>query len=116
MIEQGGCHCGNVRFEAHMTVEKVMSCNCSICTKQGTLLDFIPDQDFKLLSGEAFLKEYLFNKKVIRHYFCNHCGVLPFSTSKMPDGSQMRAINVRCLDSFDLEKVKIEFFDGKNMH
>lgn len=115
MKKTGGCHCGEVRFEAEMDFEKVMACNCSICSKRGTLLDFIPETQFHLLNGESSLTTYLFNKKVIQHHFCKTCGILPFAKAKMPDGTPTVAINVRCLDDFDINSVKIEFFDGKHM-
>jgi len=33
----GSCHCGQVKFIAKATIDKVVSCNCSICTKKGVL-------------------------------------------------------------------------------
>lgn len=114
MKHLGGCHCGKVRFEAEMTLEKAMSCNCSICMKRGALLDFVPESNFKLLSGEEDLKNYQFNKKVIDHLFCKNCGILPFAKAAAPDGTKMLAINVRCLDGIDLSKLKISEYDGRS--
>ena len=37
----GGCHCGKVRYEVTTELTKVMSCNCSICSKKGHLLTFV---------------------------------------------------------------------------
>lgn len=110
----GGCHCGNVRFEVEMTIDKLLSCNCSICHKKGHLLSFASEDNFKLLSGQDSLKEYLFNKKVIHHYFCTNCGIGPFGAGKKPGGGQMRAINVRCLDNVDIENFEIQKVDGKS--
>ena len=112
MKHQGGCHCGKVRFEVDMTVEKAISCNCSICQKRGTLLDFVPETQFKLLSGENDLSLYLFNKKVIQHLFCKTCGIQSFGKGATPDGTKMVAINLRCLDGIDLKKLKIHEYDG----
>jgi hypothetical protein len=42
MKHQGGCHCGKVRYDVEMTLSKALSCNCSICSKRGTLLDSSP--------------------------------------------------------------------------
>ena len=112
--QTGGCHCGQVRFEMDGTFDKALSCNCSICSKRGSLLAFIPREKFTLLSGKEFLTEYLFNKKKIHHTFCSVCGILPFAAADGPDGKPMQAINVRCLDNFDEQKTAITHYDGKS--
>jgi hypothetical protein len=111
----GGCHCGKVRYEVEMDLKGTMACNCSICQKRGSLLSFVPEENFKLLSGEKDLKDYQFNKKIIHHYFCTTCGILSFGAGKGPDGKPMRAINIRCLDNIDLEKVPVTMFNGRDM-
>lgn len=110
----GGCHCGNVRYEVKTDISNVISCNCSICSKTGTLLAFVPASQFKLLSGEGKLTDYLFNKQVIHHLFCATCGVRSFATGTGPDGTEMRAVNVRCLDDVDLTALRIKAVDGKS--
>jgi hypothetical protein len=52
----GGCHCGKVRYEASVDLDRAMSCNCSRCAKLGWILTFTPAQNFKLVSGRASLK------------------------------------------------------------
>jgi hypothetical protein len=115
MKHTGGCHCGKVRYEVEMNVEKAMSCNCSICLKRGTLLDFVPETNFKLVSSESDLGDYQFNKKVIHHLFCKTCGISSFSKATAPDGRKMVAINVRCIDNVDLSALKIREYDGKSV-
>ncbi len=110
----GGCHCGQVRYEVTSELTPVISCNCSICLKSGTLLAFLPASRFKLLTGEASLSDYQFNKKIIHHLFCKSCGVRSFSRGKGPDGSDMVAINVRCLDDIDLTAITPMAYDGKS--
>ncbi|NMO20276.1 GFA family protein [Pyxidicoccus fallax] len=112
---EGGCHCGKVRYSVKLDLSQPMvSCNCSMCGKTGTLLGFVPVEDFKLLSGEKDLTDYQFNKKVIHHLFCSTCGVRSFGKGTGPDGKQMAAINVRCIDGVDLEQIKVMKFDGKS--
>ena len=114
MIHQGGCHCGKVRFEVEMELKKAISCNCSICSKRGSLLDFVPASNFKLLTGEKDLTDYQFNKKTIHHLFCSTCGILSFGRGALPDGTKMVAINVRCLDGFHPDIVSVEAINGKD--
>jgi hypothetical protein len=92
-----------------------MDCNCSICSKTGTLLTFTPADQFKLLSGDDALADYQFGKKRIHHLFCQSCGIRSFARGTGPDGAEMRAINVRCLDGVDIGALALTPFDGKSM-
>lgn len=114
MKHTGSCHCQKVRFEVDAEINKAMSCNCSICSKRGSLLVFVPEESFQLLSGENDLTDYQFGKKVIHHYFCATCGVGVFGSGTGGDAKKMRAINIRCLDTVELEKVSTYPFDGKS--
>ena len=110
---QGSCHCGNVRYEVEVDLDKpVISCNCSMCRRAGTLLAFAPATAFTLLSGEDALGSYRFNKHVIEHLFCTTCGIKPFARGQMPDGTATVAINVRCLEDADLEALTVKSVDG----
>lgn len=109
----GGCHCGRVRFEVKADLAApVISCNCSICSKKGSLLTFVAASDFELLQGEDALTKYQFNKKVIDHLFCSTCGVTSFARGRKPDGTPMVAINARCLDGVDPGKLVLHHHDG----
>ncbi len=110
----GGCHCGKIRYEATAVFDKAIECNCSICAKSGSLLEFIPASHFKLKSGADDLIDYQFNKHVIHHMICPDCGIKSFARGTGPDGTPMVAVNVRCLDDFDLKTIKITEFDGRS--
>jgi hypothetical protein len=111
----GGCHCGTVRYRATLKLDGALSCNCSICSKTGTLLAFLPATDFDLVSGSDALTDYQFGKKRLHHLFCKHCGVRSFGRGAMPDGTQMVAVNVRCLDGVDVDAVQVKRFDGRSL-
>lgn len=111
----GGCQCGNVKYEVEADIGEVVACNCSRCGRLGSLLAFASKSDFRLKSGEAAETEFRFNKHVIHHRFCSTCGVQSYSTGKTPDGKEMVAINVRCLDGVDPDSFKVKKFDGKHM-
>lgn len=111
----GGCHCGRVRYEVSADLARVVTCNCSICSKKGLLLAFAPLKDFRLISGESELADYQFNKRVIHHHFCRNCGVESFGYGTRPDGQEMVAINVRCLDEVDIATLSLTPFDGRSL-
>jgi len=111
----GSCHCGRVRYEADADLSQVVSCNCSICRKRGALMAFVPTDKFRLLSGASDLTDYQFNKKVIHHLFCSSCGISAFGRGTRPDGAQMVALNVRCLDGVDLDALSVRKFNGAEL-
>ena len=92
----------------------VMSCNCSMCGRSGTLLSFVPATQFKLLSGEDALTDYQFNRHVIHHLFCKVCGIKSFARGTGPKGPTV-AVNVRCLDGIDVSKLSPKPFDGRSL-
>lgn len=112
----GGCHCGKVRFEVEMDEPKAgMTCNCSYCSKKGTVLTFVPATNFKITEGEENLTHYHFNKNVVDHSFCKICGTQAFGQGKGPDGVETAAINLRCIDDIDLHTLEISEFNGKDI-
>jgi hypothetical protein len=111
----GGCHCGQVRYDVTVDLDQVLACNCSICTKRGLLLAFVKPECFALRSGAENLTDYQFSKKVIHHVFCPECGVESFARGTAPDGSEMIAINARCLDNVDMGKLTPQPFDGRSL-
>lgn len=111
----GSCHCGRVTYEADADVSHVVSCNCSICRKRGTLMAFVAENQFRLKSGGDGLTDYQFNRHVIHHLFCSTCGISSFARGTRPDGAKMVAINVRCLDGVDLDALEVNRFDGASL-
>ena len=109
----GGCHCGRVRFEVIAPSRlSVAECNCSMCSRKGSLLGFVPRENLKLLTPESEMSTYLFNKHIIRHHFCKTCGIHPLAEAKDRAGKPSAAINLRCLENFDLGALKIKKFNG----
>ena len=113
---QGGCHCGAVRYRVEIDLSKpVTQCNCSICSRTGTLLSFVPASGFTLEKGEDSLTDYQFGKKHIHHQFCKTCGVRAFSHGTDKAGTATVSINLRCLADFDWTKLPVESFDGASL-
>lgn len=112
---KGSCHCGAVAFTAEVDLAEMMACNCSMCGRSGTILNFIPEDAFTLEKGEDQLTDYLFNKEHIHHTFCKTCGIKPFAKGTSPEGVSMVAVNVRCLDGIDTNELEPQKVDGKNM-
>lgn len=113
---KSSCHCGAVRCEVSIAPpDKAFACNCSICSRGGWLLTFVPSESFRLVSGEQQLTDYQFGKKRIHHLFCRTCGVRPFSRGTGNDGKEMIALNLRCVEGFDTAGLPVETFDGASL-
>lgn len=114
MTYQGGCHCGKVRFKVDVDLASPITCNCSYCTKRGSVLAFAPAEGFVLEQGADSLTEYKFNTRTIEHLFCASCGMESFARGAKPDGTRMVAVNVRCLDNVDIDAIVPHKVDGRS--
>jgi hypothetical protein len=114
MVYRGSCHCGRIRYEVEGEVDSGMACNCSMCSRRGSLLWFVPRDQLRLLTDDQDAGTYLFNKHVIQHRFCPACGIHTFGEGVGPGGAKMAAINLRTLEDFDLDSVPVKHFDGRS--
>ena len=114
MTYKGSCHCGAAAFEVEGEVKGAIMCNCSICHKKGAPLWFVGRGQLTFTRGEESLVAYTFNKHVIKHYFCPKCGIHTHGAAPDPKGNPMAAINLRCLDGVDLDRLEITPYDGRS--
>lgn len=115
MEYKGSCHCGQVKFIVVGELLEALSCNCSIYQKKGALFGFLPSNQVTVsFESSDLLANYTFNKHVINHHFCKICGIHPYAQGTDAKDNTIFAINVRCIDDMDLEKIKINYFDGRS--
>jgi hypothetical protein len=111
----GGCHCGDVRYEAAVDANTASSCNCSICTKLGALVATVKPEAFKLLSGGASLASYSRAPDIANRFFCPRCHIHCFGKGHLAQlGGDFVAINLNTLDDFDPSRVKMVYWDGRH--
>jgi hypothetical protein len=115
MKYKGSCHCGKVVFEVEGELKGAMACNCSICSRKGSLLWFVPRDQLRVLTAELDIATYTFNKHVVQHRFCRTCGIHPYGEGTDPQGHRMAAINIRCLEGVDVGSIPIQQFDGRSL-
>ena len=113
MIYRGSCHCGQVAFEVEGEITGAMACNCSLCSRKGALMWFVPRANLRLLTPAEKLGTYTFNKHVIQHRFCPTCGIHTYGEAKGQDGKLMAAINLRCIEGIDLDAIPVQHYDGR---
>ena len=83
---EGGCFCGQVRYEATGTPEHETNCHCAICrgtTGAATVAWFsIPRSGFRFTSGEP--TRFQSSRRGTRT-FCNRCGTqITFESTEFP--------------------------------
>jgi hypothetical protein len=115
MKYEGSCHCGKVAFEVDGEIDRGLSCNCSMCSRKGSLLWFVPRENLTLLSPDDVASTYTFNKHAIQHRFCATCGIHPYAEAGDAKGKPMAAINLRCLKGIDLSTIPVHAFNGRDM-
>jgi hypothetical protein len=113
MKYRGSCHCGRVAFEAEGTIDSGLACNCSICSRRGSLLWFVPRDKLTLLTPDEAAATYWFNKHAIGHRFCPVCGIHAFGEGTDPMGNRIAAVNLRCVEGIDLKAIPVREFDGR---
>lgn len=114
MTHKGSCHCGAIAFTVEGEIQDVLSCNCSICQRRGSLHWFVPRDALTVSTPESASRVYQFNKHRLEHRFCPVCGIHPYATGTDPKGNAMAAINARCLEDIDLDEIPVKHFDGRS--
>jgi hypothetical protein len=111
----GSCHCGAVTFEVDGDIDAGLACNCSICSRKGSLLWFVPRASLRLKTPDDAAGTYTFNRHAIRHRFCRVCGIHTHGESTDSRGNPGAAINLRCIEGLDLDAIAVQRFDGRSI-
>jgi len=109
----GGCHCKQIQFEVLGEENiQILNCTCSICSIVNYKHYIVDKSKFKLIKGKDLLSNYTFNTKTAKHIFCKICGIKSFYIPRShPDSI---SVNLNCIYSNTVKKIKIIKFDGKN--
>ncbi|KAF8208759.1 Mss4-like protein [Mycena galopus ATCC 62051] len=113
-VHTGGCHCKKIRYEFEypdIYSMVAMSCNCSFCEDRGYHTIFTPEDKFRFTSGgHADLTTYKFATHTLHHRFCKVCGS---SIGPSVPTKGLVVVNTRTVDNIDLDRLKLQKFDGK---
>ncbi|KAH8730464.1 Mss4-like protein [Phaeosphaeriaceae sp. PMI808] len=97
------CHCETVKYDVLLSpplpLWKVVSCDCSICSRNGYLIVYPERSQLRVKSGEEALKAYSFGKNRNLHKFCTQCGSSAFFDPRMKEFGEappdLIGVNVR---------------------
>ena len=121
---KGGCHCGAVRYEVDLDLDKgSLRCNCSLCSKSRAWFAFAPAERFALTSGEGAEIHYRWTppgkpKPNLTYHICSTCGVRTHAEGMDPKGNAIVAVQVATLEGADPDVLAqgIRYVDGRHDH
>lgn len=95
------CHCGSVVLELDLPdgIVDPRRCDCSICRRKGVIVASVPMDGLHVVQGGECLKEYRFNTKVARHFFCGNCGI--YTHHQRRSNPSQYGYNVGCLEGIN---------------
>ena len=111
---EGGCHCGEIRYEAEIDPEKVEICHCTDCqTLSGSAYrTVVPalEGTLKLLSGQpnSYIKTAE-NGSQRAQVFCPNCGT-PIYSAAADSGSSFIGIRVGTVRQRDDLQPKAQYW------
>lgn len=107
----GSCHCKAIQFTATLDVSKVSRCNCTICTKLGTLGSVTKPDQVQVTQGEPAS----YPNSIGARYFCATCGTHLFGRGDLPElGGAFASVNVQALDDVDPYTLSPVHWDGRH--
>jgi len=109
---KGACHCGAVQFTVAKKPASLMSCNCSLCHRIGSLwlhdemaaieLEIAPDTTIGYQSGD----------KSLTLHTCGTCGCTTHWLPVDPTKTTHMAVNARMFPREDISDIPVRRFDG----
>jgi hypothetical protein len=108
------CHCGAVELvlKMHNGFEELRRCNCSICSKKGSVVASIAIENLEITKGHDLLTEYSFCTHTAKHYFCSICGI--YTHHRRRSKPHQYGINLSSINGVNIEDyLHVEYTEGK---
>lgn len=110
----GGCHCGDITYEAEIDPENVRICHCTDCQRlSGTAFRVsvgTPEENFTLLSGAPKTYVKIGESGARRaQVFCPECGSQIYATSA-DDGPKVLNLRTGTIDQRDRLKPRAQIW------
>ena len=103
MLIEGGCHCGNIRFQLSWDPDPreipARACDCTFCTKHGGVWTSNPKGALRVeVKDSALVSKYEFGTRTATFHVCSGCGVVPVVTSQI-DGRLYAVVSVNAMEN-----------------
>jgi len=111
-VIQGTCHCGNVRIEVSRLPASLVSCNCSICRRLGTLWAYYAPADVTVRYTGEPAAIYVWGDRAIVFHHCRECGCTTHYSSIDNSDEPRLGINCRMLEPSLIDALPVRYIDG----
>ena len=112
MIESA-CHCGNVKLKIDAEVpENLLSCNCSVCHRYGSLMAYFPEGKVKVDAAPDATIRYTWGDKMLAFVHCKTCGCYSHWEGLPPKESDRMGVNARLFTNVKIDELPLRRFDG----
>lgn len=111
----GRCHCGKTGWTLIGDPGSITACNCSLCSRYGTLWAYDYENERIEVQGEtAAYRRVDVTAPVLEVLFCPACAcVLSWRGLQLdPDGRRRMAVNIRLAPAKEVQALPIDHFDG----
>jgi len=111
-VVQGGCRCGNIRYEAHAAPKGIAYCHCQTCRKlSGAPFIIFADFPIEAISFTSGKPTSLRLSKFAERSFCDKCG----SPISMAYGEEPQDLSMT-MGSLDDDNLAAEMWSGVRRH
>ncbi|WP_117190851.1 GFA family protein [Rhizobium terrae] len=98
----GGCHCGQITYQAELDPQRVAICHCTDCQKlTGSpfrVTAVVSDDDLKIIGEPRIYKRVAESGRVRQQYFCPNCGSQLFVNGESGEASKIWGIRWGSID------------------
>jgi hypothetical protein len=108
----GTCHCGAVRLVLPSRPRVLVSCNCSICRRYGTLWTYFRADRVRVEHPKKGTQAYAWGQRRLRFVRCARCGCVTHWEAARPSASSRMGVNARLLEPVVLEGIRVRRLDG----
>jgi len=98
----GGCHCGQITYEAELDPERVVICHCVDCQKlTGSpfrITAVVSQDDLKVTGEPKMYKRTADSGRVRQQHFCQNCGSPLFVNGESGEATRIWGIRWGSID------------------
>lgn len=107
------CHCGetNISIDANPP-DYLLSCNCSLCKRYGTLWSYYSKDKFKIESNAGLDKYSWGEKQNLAFVRCKACGCITHWEGLLGAKVDRVGVNSRLFTNLDFTTIRVRPFDG----
>ena len=98
----GGCHCGQITYQAELDPQRVVICHCSDCQKlTGSpfrVTTVVSEDDLKVVGEPKMYKRIAESGRTRQQHFCPNCGSQLFVNGESGEAARIWGIRWGSID------------------